>query len=64
MAENVLKGKHPAGRPRAPRVYADDRVCRHRGCTTRLSRYNRREFCHVHAPLRFPRIRGRVVTDS
>lgn len=28
-------------------------------CETVLSRYNKREACHVHAPVKFPRIRGR-----
>lgn len=29
-------------------------------CDTRLSRYNRKRTCHVHTPVRYPRIRGRV----
>lgn len=38
-----------------------ERRCRRYRCDTKLSRYNARDFCHAHAPVRFPRVRGRVV---
>jgi hypothetical protein len=63
MSEPV-RGRHLRGRGRKPRRFDADRVCRSRGCSTRLSTYNRSEFCHVHAPARFPRVRGRVVPDA
>lgn len=64
MAEHTLRGYHIRGRLRAPRATDERRFCATKGCATRLSRYNRREQCYAHAPTRFPRIRGRVVTES
>jgi hypothetical protein len=60
----TLKGNRITGTTRAPKVHAEDRLCRHDGCPTRLSRYNKREYCYAHAPTRFPRLRGRVVPES
>jgi hypothetical protein len=51
-------------RGRKPRRYSEGRVCKDRGCSTKLSTYNRAEYCHSHAPRRFPRVRGRVVAES
>lgn len=62
--DNVLKGNQIRGRLRAPRTYAEDRQCIHKGCTTTLSTYNRRDHCYAHAPTRFPRLRGRVVPET
>lgn len=57
-----LRGRRCAGSPgRRPAAREEERVCRADGCGTRLSRYNPRELCHLHAPIRFPRIRGREV---
>jgi hypothetical protein len=64
MAENVLKGKRIMGSSRAPKQISDARVCAKSGCTTTLSRYNKREFCYAHAPTKFPRLRGRIVPES
>lgn len=64
MAENVLKGNKIRGKLRAPRTYDEDRVCARKDCTTTLSQYNRREYCYAHAPTKFPRLRGRIVTES
>ena len=41
-----------------------DRVCIEKECTTRLSRYNKRDHCYAHAPTKYPRLRGRVVAES
>lgn len=60
----ILKGNRVTGKLRAPRSHEGERLCGHRGCTTRLSRYNSREFCFAHAPTRFPRLRGRVVRET
>lgn len=60
MAENTLKGKRIRGRrSRRPKTVERERVCADPTCDTQLSRYNSRKFCHVHAPVRFPRVRGR-----
>lgn len=64
MADNVLKGQKVLDGGRAPKAVDDLRVCAKKGCTTTLSRYNRKEHCYAHAPTRFPRLRGRVVPES
>jgi len=64
MAENVMKGRRILGDSRAPKTSAADRTCVRDGCETNLSRYNRREYCYAHAPTKFPRLRGRIVTDT
>ncbi|MFQ5555663.1 MAG: hypothetical protein ACE5GC_09895 [Acidimicrobiia bacterium] len=64
MAENVLKGRRILGTSRAPKEYSSERTCAQDDCETKLSRYNRREYCFAHAPTKFPRLRGRVVPES
>ena len=64
MNETVLKGRRLAGGTRAPKTYSTERSCDKQGCDTRLSRYNRREFCYAHAPTKYPRLRGRIVKDE
>lgn len=64
MAEKVLKGNRMAGSNRAPKQIDEVRSCAKDGCDTSLSRYNRREYCYAHAPTRFPRLRGRIVTEG
>jgi len=64
MPENVLKGRRSLNGTRAPRVYSDQRRCAAKKCTTRLSKYNRREHCFAHAPTKFPRLRGRIVPEN
>lgn len=59
-----ISGRTPRGGMRSPRNYAAGRTCQNTDCDTQLSRYNRREYCHVHAPLKFPRVRGRDVRSS
>ncbi len=63
MVDNTVRGRRIMGGTRAPKASPEDRTCAMDGCDTRLSRYNRREYCYSHAPTRFPRLRGRVVTD-
>lgn len=53
-----------AGRARRrPKTYTEDRICGHSICETKLSRYNRNEFCFQHAPARFPRMRGEFTEE-
>lgn len=61
MAEHALKGQRVRGGIRPSQTYEEGRVCAHEDCETRLSRYNRRDRCHLHAPVRFPRLRGRTA---
>lgn len=63
MAE-TLKGKSITGVVRPSRKYTKGRVCTRAGCSTKLSQYNRRDFCYAHAPVRFPRVRGRVLPEG
>ena len=47
-----IGGSMTARQPRfaiAPPQVAGERVCTHAGCGTRLSRYNPRDACHLHA---------------
>lgn len=39
--------QHPAGR-----------VCAREGCVTRLTRYNKGDYCYAHKPYTKPRVRG------
>lgn len=61
---DTLKGKAIKGITRASRRYGEDRVCSDTQCETKLSMYNKRDYCHVHAPVKFPRVRGRIVPES
>ena len=64
MADNVLRGNRVRGRLRAPKATDERRVCIQTECDTVLSRYNKREFCYAHAPVKVPRIRGRVLPET
>ena len=61
MNETALKGRKFTGASRAPKTYTSGRTCASKGCETRLSQYNRREWCYTHAPTKYPRLRGRIV---
>ncbi|CAN5513559.1 MAG: hypothetical protein ACR2JP_00295 [Acidimicrobiia bacterium] len=62
MVDDTLRGRRISPATRPPKAVAENRTCIIPECDTRLSRYNRREYCYTHAPTRFPRLRGRVVT--
>lgn len=64
MAETTLKGRRIHGGIRPSRSVEGERVCTQADCDTKLSRYNKREFCYAHAPVKFPRVRGRIVPDG
>lgn len=64
MADNVVKGRRLSGSTRAPKTYSTERACARPGCETKLSRYNKREWCYAHAPTKFPRLRGRIVSNE
>jgi hypothetical protein len=55
----TIPGRRFTGKRRAPKAVEGRRVCAEKGCDTVLSRYNRKNHCHVHAPTKFPRVRGR-----
>ena len=55
----MTTGQRHSHDPRhAPNQISDQRFCNAPDCATRLSRYNRRSFCHVHWPTRYPVQRG------
>jgi len=41
-----------------PLDHGPGRVCAHRGCKVRLSRYNDQDRCFVHWKLQYGRVRG------
>ncbi len=59
----VTQARWPRGNARKPRTYSEGRVCEKTDCDTRISRYNRSEYCFRHTPARFPRVRGVVADD-
>ena len=61
MKENTLemRGARVRELPRRNRTYADGRTCAELGCTTRLSIYNRSNFCWQHEPVRAYVARGK-----
>ncbi len=61
---DTMKGSAIKGMTRPSRRYAEGRVCPHPGCVTKLSQYNRREYCYAHAPVKFPRVRGRILPEG
>lgn len=64
MAETTLKGQRLRGGVRPSKAIEGVRVCKQSTCSTRLSRYNKREFCNQHAPITYPRVRGRFVDEE
>lgn len=64
MADNTLKGRRIKGAARPSRTVDGERSCAKAECPTLLSRYNKREFCYAHAPVKFPRVRGRIVDST
>jgi hypothetical protein len=61
---DIVKGSAIRGISRPSRKFGEDRRCAHPDCGTRLSQYNRREFCYAHAPVRFPRVRGKILPEG
>ncbi len=61
---DTMRGRVIKGVTRPSKSYGEGRVCAKKGCDTRLSMYNRREYCHVHAPVKFPRVRGKIVPEG
>lgn len=61
---DTLKGQVIKGKTRPNQQFSQGRVCAKKGCDTQLSRYNRREYCNIHAPVKFPRVRGRVLSET
>lgn len=58
MAELAVKGSKARELPKPNRTYAEGRVCSEGSCETRISRYNRAQYCWTHTPHSFPLVRG------
>lgn len=56
-----MKASRPTGRLRRPKTAPHGRICNRENCSVIISRYNMAEFCNVHRPLKYPRVRG-VIT--
>lgn len=61
---DTMKGAQIKGVARPSRDFGAGRVCAKKDCETQLSRYNRREFCFAHAPVKYPRVRGRILPEG
>ena len=61
---DIVKGAAIKGMTRPSRRFAVGRVCAKQGCETKLSQYNKSDYCHAHAPVRFPRVRGKILDEQ
>ncbi|MFO7300458.1 MAG: hypothetical protein DIU67_009745 [Actinomycetes bacterium] len=60
----IVRGAAIKGVTRPSRRFAAGRVCAKPGCDTKLSQYNKADYCHAHAPVRFPRVRGKILDEQ
>lgn len=60
----IVRGAAIKGVTRPSKRFKQGRVCAQKGCETKLSQYNKAEYCHAHAPIRFPRVRGKILDDA
>ncbi|MER3452890.1 MAG: hypothetical protein C4344_04315 [Acidimicrobiia bacterium] len=60
-AERSIGALPIRGNERPSRTYTPGRRCRHDGCGTILSIYNRDQYCYQHAPPATTRTRGRKI---
>jgi hypothetical protein len=51
MSESAYRGARVRELPRANRTYPGDRVCAAESCNTKLSIYNKWNFCWQHEPV-------------
>ena len=59
MAEESFRGQSVRSLPRANKRYQGDRVCAASGCATKLSIYNKWDFCWQHEPVHTYIARGK-----
>jgi hypothetical protein len=66
VAEERFRGASVRSLPRPNRQYSEGRVCAHPGCETKLSRYNKWQYCWQHEPVHtyIPRGKRRSKRDS
>jgi hypothetical protein len=56
-----MRASRPLGRLRRPKTAPTGRVCGRDECTVIISRYNTAEFCNLHRPVKYPRVRGVIA---
>ncbi|MEY2568678.1 MAG: hypothetical protein QOE35_3207 [Actinomycetota bacterium] len=61
MSERAVQGTPISGNERPSRSFKKGRVCDDPGCATRLSIYNKGNYCYQHEPMAVPRTRGRKI---
>ena len=61
---DIVRGAAIKGVTRPSKRFKQGRVCSEKGCETKISQYNKAEYCHAHAPIRFPRVRGKILDDA
>ena len=61
---DTMKGQSIKGVTRPSKDFGEGRVCAEIECETKLSRYNRRDHCYTHAPVKYPRVRGRILPEG
>jgi hypothetical protein len=59
MAEERFRGQSVRSLPRPNKRYGSDRVCAAPGCTTKLSIYNKWDYCWQHEPVHAYIARGK-----
>ncbi|MDA9655432.1 hypothetical protein N9S94_00285 [Candidatus Actinomarina] len=59
-----LKASQIKGGIRPSKSFDQGRVCIDESCKTKLSIYNKRDHCFNHAPVKYPRVRGRILQET
>ncbi len=59
MAEERFRGQSVRSLPRPNRKYQADRICEAPGCSTKLSVYNKWQYCWQHEPVHTYIARGK-----
>jgi hypothetical protein len=59
MADEGFRGQSVRSLPRANKQYTADRTCAASGCNTKLSIYNKWEYCWQHEPVHTYIARGK-----
>jgi len=64
MADEVYRGERVHQPPKANRTYSEGRVCGAEGCGTKLSIYNKWDYCWQHEPVHSYVPRGKRKSRS
>jgi len=60
---NTVQGTMASPAGKAFKTYPLGRLCAKRGCDTILSQYNKGKLCHLHTPIKAPRLRGKMPSE-